>query len=99
MPDAPKTLDCKTYPLAKGQQRNLDKFLDEHLEKGYICVSNLPYASLFFFIKKKNGELRPVQDYRKLNEYTIRNTYPLPLIKELIRNLVKKTWFTKFNVC
>jgi len=96
--DTPKTLDCKTYPLAEGQQRNLDRFLDKHLEKGYIRVSNSPYASPFFFIKKKNGEPRPVQDYRKLNEYTIWNTYPLPLIKELICNLVKKTWFTKFDV-
>jgi len=96
--DIPKTLDCKMYPLAKGQQRNLDKFLDKHLEKGYIYVSNSPYASPFFFIKKKNGELQPVQDYRKLNKYTIWNTYPLPLIKELIRNLVKKTWFTKFDI-
>jgi len=89
--DAPKTLDCKTYPLAEGQQRNLDKFLDKHLEKGYIHISNSPYASPFFFIKKKNGELQPVQDYRKLNKYAIQNTYPLLLIKELIRNLVKKT--------
>jgi len=89
--DAPKTLDCKTYPLAKGQQRNLDKFLDENLEKGYIRISNSPYALPFFFIKKKNGEPQPVQDYRKLNEYTIQNTYPLPLIKELIYNLIKKT--------
>jgi hypothetical protein len=40
-----------------------------------------------------------VQDYRALNEVTVRNTYPLPLIKELINQLVSKTWFTKFNVC
>ena len=70
--DAPKTLDCKTYPLVEGQQRNLDKFLNKHLEKGYICISTSPYASPFFFIKKKNGEPWPVQDYRKLNEYILR---------------------------
>jgi len=58
--DAPKTLDCKMYPLAEGQQRNLDKFLDEHLEKGYIHVSNSPYTLPFFFIKKKNGKPQPV---------------------------------------
>jgi hypothetical protein len=39
-----------------------------------------------------------VQDYRALNEVTVRNTYPLPLIKELINQLVGKTWFTKFDV-
>jgi hypothetical protein len=39
-----------------------------------------------------------VQDYRALNEVTVRNTYPLPLIKELINQLVGKTWFIKFDV-
>jgi hypothetical protein len=98
IPDAPPILDCKTYPLPEGQQRHLDEFLAEHLKKGYIRVSNSPYASPFFFIKKKDNKLRPVQDYRRLNAVTIRNTYPLPLIKELIQQLVGKEWFTKFDV-
>jgi len=40
--------------------------------------------SPFFFIKKKDGKLRPVQDYRKLNALTVKNRYPLPLIPEII---------------
>jgi len=36
LPKAPPTLNCKVYPLAEGQQEVLDKFLDEHLAKGYI---------------------------------------------------------------
>ena len=56
-PERPSTLDCKTYPLGEGQQEVLDAFLDEHLEKGYIEVSKSPYASPFFFIKKKDGKL------------------------------------------
>jgi hypothetical protein len=40
-----------------------------------------------------------VQDYCALDEVTVRNTYPLPLIKELINQLVSKIWFTKFDVC
>jgi hypothetical protein len=98
MPNAPKMLDCKTYPLAIGQQDLLDQFLAEHLQKGYIRTSKSPYTSPFFFIKKKDGKHRPVQDYRKLNEVTVRNTYPLPLIKELIHQLVGKQWFTKFDI-
>jgi len=86
------------YPLAEGQQEALDKFLDEYLAKGYIRRSNSPYASPFFFVKKKDGKLRPVQDYHALNNWTVRNTYPLPLIKELISKLVKKKWFTKLDV-
>jgi len=86
------------YPLAEGQQEALDKFLDEHLAKGYIRRSNSPYTSPFFFVKMKDGKLRPVQDYCALNNWTVRNTYPLPLIKELISKLVKKKWFTKLNI-
>src|SRR6267154_268113 len=97
-PDAPQVLNCKVYPLAEGQQELLDQFLEEHLRKGYIRVSNSPYASPFFFVKKNDGKQRPVQDYRRLNQITIRNTYPLPLIKELIRQLVNKEWFTKFDI-
>jgi len=71
LPEAPVTLNCKVYPLAEGQQDALDKFLEEHLNKGYIRRSNSPYASPFFFIKKKDGKLRPVQDYRALNNWTV----------------------------
>jgi len=49
-----------------------------------IRRSKSPYAASFFFIKKKNGKLQPVQDYRPINEWTIRNRYPLPLIPQLI---------------
>ena len=54
--------------------------------------------SPFFFIKKKDGKLRPVQDYRKVNEWTIRNRYPLPLIPELINRVKGASLFFKFDV-
>ncbi len=87
IPNAKATLDCKVYPLNRNEQEQLDKFLDENLVSGHIRPSKSPYASPFFFIKKKDGTLRPVQDYRKLNEMTIKNCYPLPLISELIDKL------------
>ncbi len=54
--------------------------------------------SPFFFIKKKDGKLRPVQDYRKLNEHTIRNRYPLPFIPDLISQVQDAHIFTKFDI-
>src|ERR1700741_1466531 len=97
-PGAPETLDYIVYPLSPGQQESLNQFLDEHLSKGYIRRSSSPYASPFFFVKKKDGKLRPVQDYRVLNDWTIPNKYPLLLIKELINKLSKKKYFTKFDI-
>ena len=55
-------------------------------------------ASPFFFVKKKDGSLRPVQDYRKLNEATVKNRYPLPLIQELVDKLQGSRVFTKLDV-
>ncbi len=41
----------------------VQKFLHDELEKGYIRESKLPYASSFFFVCKKDGKMRLVQDY------------------------------------
>ncbi len=98
IPNAKSTLDCKVYPLNRNEQEQLDVFLDENLESGRICPSKSPFASPFFFVKKKDGTLRPVQDYRKLNEMTIKNRYLLPLISELIDKLRGAKHFTKLDV-
>ena len=97
-PGAPSTLPGKIYTLSQLELQELAKFVKEHLAKGYIRPSKSPYATPFFFIKKKDGKLRPVQDYRCLNEWTIRNRYPLPLIPQLINRVRMKKLFTKFDV-
>jgi len=62
-PGAPATLISKTIKLSAMEQEELQKFINEHLERGTIRRLKSPYVALFFFIKKKNGKLRPVQDY------------------------------------
>src|SRR3984957_1513239 len=95
--DAPATIPGKVYALTQVEQKALQEFLSEHLKKGYIRPSKSPYASPFF-IKKKDGKLRPVQDYRKVNEWTICNRYPLPLIPELINRVKGSALFSKFDM-
>ena len=67
----------KNYSLTPQEQIEMEKFLKENLEKGYIRPSKSPMASPFFFVDKKDGKLRPTQDYWYLNEWTIKNAYPL----------------------
>jgi Reverse transcriptase (RNA-dependent DNA polymerase). len=98
LPGTTERLDCKIYPLSADEQTQLDEFLEENLSTGRIRPSKSPMASPFFFIKKKDGKLRPVQDYRKLNDMTIKNRYPLPLITELIDMLQNAKYFTKLDV-
>ena len=59
-----KASNCKVYPLAPTEQKELDQFLKENLETGRIRLFKSPMASPVFFIKKKDGTLRLVQDYR-----------------------------------
>src|SRR5258707_11047430 len=76
----------------------MNEFINDMLSRGYIRPSQSPIASPFFFIDKKGGKLRPVQDYRKLNSYMVKSQYPLPLISDVIDQVRKAKYFTKFDV-
>jgi len=89
----------KNYNLTPIEQVELDKFLKEILEKGYIQPLQSPMASPFFFVSQKDtGKLRPCQDHRYLNEWTIKNADPLPLISEIIDKLKGARYFTKLDI-
>ena len=84
--------------MTQDEDLQLKKWIEEQLKMGYNRPSKSPYASSFFFIKKKDGKLRPVQDYRRINACTIRNQYPLPLMSELINDLGNAHIYTKLDV-
>ena len=54
--------------------------------------------ALVFFVEKKDRKKRMVQDYKYLNEWTIKNNYPLPLISEVLENVAMKKVFTKMDL-
>jgi len=64
----------------------------DQLRKGYIRPSKLPQTSLVFFMQKKDGKKRMVQDYQYLNSWTIKNNYSLLLISDLIDSIGKKVF-------
>ena len=88
----------KVYPLNPAEKEACKAFINKHLRTGCIVPSKSPQAAPFFFIPKKDGTLRPCQDYHYLNSHTIRNGYPLPLIPELIDDMKESTLFTRFNI-
>jgi hypothetical protein len=89
---------CKVYPMTLTEQTEMDAVLEEALATGCIRQSKSPLGVLVFFIKKKDGKLRFVQDYRALNAITRKNRYPLPLIDNLIHRLKDTRYFTKLDV-
>ena len=51
-----------------------------------------------FFVEKKDGKKQMVQDYRCLNEWTVKNNYLLSLILDFVENIDMKKVFTKMNL-
>ena len=74
------------------------EFVKEQLRKGYIRPSKSLQMALVFFVGKKDGKKRMVQDYRYLNEWTVKNNYPLPLISDVLVNIGTKKMFTKMDL-
>ena len=98
LPNAPAMLPGHLLPLKQDEIMECHRFVEEHLRRGTIWESKSPYTTNFFFVKKKDGKLRPVQDYRPLNKWTLRNCNVSPLIPQVIDWLAGCTLFTKFDV-
>jgi hypothetical protein len=76
----------------------LKEYLEDGEKRGTLQHSKAPNACSSFFIDKKDGKLRPVVDYRPLNEITKKNAAPIPLIPELVDKLLGARFFTKLDV-
>ena len=88
----------KVYPLSREEREEVREFVKEQLRKGYIWSSKSPQIAPVFFVGKKDRKKRIVQDYRYLNEWTIKNNYPLPLISDVLENIGTKKLFTKMDL-
>ena len=98
LPNAPKSLAGRLLRLPQDEIQEIDKFTVEHLQRGTIRAGKGPYAASFFFVKKADGKLQPVQDYRPLNKYMKKNRNVSPLIPQVIDRLAECTLFTKFDI-
>ena len=88
----------KVYPLSREEREEVREFVKEQLRKGYIRPSKSLQTALVFFVGKKDGKKRMVQDYCYLNEWTIKNNYPLPLISDVLENIGTKKVFMKMDL-
>ena len=88
----------KLYNMTLKEQEALDLFLEENLRSGRIRPSKSEWGAPFFFVKKKDGKLRLVQDYRKLNAQTKRDHHSLPRIEEQLNKLRNANWYSKLDI-
>uniref|UniRef100_A0A8C1UQM8 Gypsy retrotransposon integrase-like protein 1 n=1 Tax=Cyprinus carpio TaxID=7962 RepID=A0A8C1UQM8_CYPCA len=88
----------RLFSLSGPERAAMEKYLSESLAAGVIRPSSSPAGAGFFFVKKKDGSLRPCIDYRGLNDITIKNRYPLPLMSSAFEILQGARYFTKLDL-
>jgi len=88
----------KVYSLSKEEREEVQTFVEDQLRKGYIRPSKSPQILPVHFVAKKDGTRRMVQDYRHINQWTIKNGYPLPLIADILDGVGKRKVFTKLDL-
>jgi len=88
----------KIYPMYQKEQIELDKFIDENLASGRIRKSNSPVAAPFFYVPQKDGSSRLTQDYRRINAATVKDSWPLSVISDVMNRIQDAKYFSKFDV-
>ncbi len=76
----------------------MEDYIKEALQQQFIRPSTSSAASIFFFVGKKDGGLRPCIDYRTLNDHTVKLPYPLPLVPAALEELCGACIFSKLDL-
>ncbi|GJS10929.1 putative mitochondrial protein [Tanacetum coccineum] len=90
-------VNIRPYKHPPTQKDAIELMVKELLEIGVIRPSHSPFSSPIVMVNK-DGTWRMCMDYRKLNEYTIKDKFPIPVIEELIDELNGATMFTKLDL-
>ena len=88
----------KGFAYNPKQLAAIKKYIDEEGPKGTIGLSNSPYIALVLLVRKPNSSLRVYIDYRSVNAITIKDRYPILLIRETLDRLYKAQYFTKLDI-
>jgi len=87
---------ARRVPL--GKKKVCDDEIDRLESAGIIEPSNSPWSSPVVLVTKKDGSVRFCVDYRKLNEATVKDAYPIPKIEECIDTLSGAKWFCTLDL-
>ena len=93
-----KPINCKSYPVPQAIKKLVQNIITDLLNKGIIIKSYSPYSSPAFTVGKKNGDRRLVIDYRRLNNITITDQFPIPRIDELLLDLHGSYIFSQIDL-
>ena len=88
----------RLFSLSVPETKTMEKYINDSLAAGIIRPSSSPAGAGFFFVGKKDKTLRPCIDFRGLNDITIKDRYPLPLISSAFELLQGATIFSRLDL-
>ncbi|KAJ1144899.1 hypothetical protein NDU88_011193 [Pleurodeles waltl] len=88
----------RMYSLTDQEKKVLKEYLDDNLKNGLIAPSSSPAGDSLFCVPKKMKDLRPCVDFRRLNKITIKDHYPLPLLRDILDAIQGAKMFTKLDL-
>src|SRR5580704_8184040 len=87
------------YRMTQEELKTVKNYIDKNLERGFIRPSYSKFGSPVLLIPKKDSvELRLCVDFRRLNEVTVKDRYPIPLISDLQDRVAGSKWYTKIDL-
>ncbi|WVZ52626.1 hypothetical protein U9M48_003668 [Paspalum notatum var. saurae] len=97
-PPGAAPFNSRPYKYSPIHKTEIERQVQQMLQEGLITHSTSPFASPVLLVQKKDGQWRFCVDYRKLNELTIKNRFPLPVIEEILDELHGACYFTKLDM-
>lgn len=88
----------RPYPRSESPWQEIERQIGDLVDKGYVQPSRSPWSAPLLVVGNKDGSARVCVDYRGLNKVTEKDTYPMPLVDELMDQLGSCRYFTTLDL-